>query len=71
MGADDLPGLLAVVAAALYARGLRRPVQGSAGARGERVALLRATAFIGGLAVSSRRSRARSTATPISCCGRT
>ena len=42
MGADDLPGLLAVVAAALYARGLRRPVQGSAGARDERVARLRA-----------------------------
>jgi putative membrane protein len=51
MGADDLPGLLAVTAAVLYVRGLRRPVQGSAGAREERVALLRAAAFIGGLAV--------------------
>ena len=29
MGADDLPGVMAVLAAALYARGLRRPVQGS------------------------------------------
>ena len=51
MGADDLPGVMAVVAAALYARGLRRPVQGTSAARDERVALLRATAFIGGLAV--------------------
>jgi putative membrane protein len=51
MGAGDLPGLLAVVAGALYVRGLRRPVQGSAGAREERIALLRAAAFIGGLAV--------------------
>jgi putative membrane protein len=51
MSADDLPGLLAVIAAVLYVRGLRRPVRGSAAARGERIALLRASAFIAALAV--------------------
>jgi putative membrane protein len=51
MGADDLPGLLAVLAAVLYVRGLRRPPQGSAAAWDERGARLRATAFVAGLAV--------------------
>jgi putative membrane protein len=51
MGAEDLPGILAVLAAVVYARGLRRPPRGSAGQRDERVALLRATSFISGLAV--------------------
>ncbi len=46
-----LPGLLAVLAGALYALGLRRPPQGSAGARDERIALLRATSFVASLAI--------------------
>ena len=51
MGAEDLPGLVAVIAGVVYVRGLRRPVQGSAGARDPRVARLRAAAFIAGLAL--------------------
>jgi putative membrane protein len=51
MSADDLPGLLAVLAAVLYVLGLRRPVRGSAGSREQRVALLRATSFIASLAI--------------------
>jgi cytochrome c oxidase assembly factor CtaG len=51
MGADDLPGCLAVLAAVLYVLGLRRPVRGSAGSRERRVALLRATSFIASLAI--------------------
>lgn len=51
MNADDLPGLLGVIAAVLYVLGLRRPVRGSVGAREEREALLRATSFIASLAI--------------------
>jgi putative membrane protein len=51
MSADGLPGLLGVVAGALYVLGLRRPVQGSAGSREERIAFLRATSFIASLVI--------------------
>jgi putative membrane protein len=51
MSADDLPGLLAVLAALLYLLGLRRPLRGSAGAREPRVAFLRALSFIASLAI--------------------
>jgi hypothetical protein len=50
MSVDDLPGHLAVVAGALYVIERRRPVRVSAAARGERIALARATSFIAGLA---------------------
>jgi putative membrane protein len=50
MLAGELPGLLAMVAAILYVLGLQRPVRGSSGRRAQRIALLRATAFIASLA---------------------
>ncbi|MDX6579505.1 MAG: hypothetical protein QOJ47_1054, partial [Gaiellales bacterium] len=50
MLAGELPGLLAMIAAILYVLGLRRPVRGSSGRRAQRIALLRATAFIASLA---------------------
>ena len=51
MGTAELPGLLAVLAGGLYTLGLRRPPQGSAGVRDERIALLRATSFVASLAI--------------------